>query len=156
MGVSALGLGYEKLRGLQAGFEADVALPAEEGFVAPVFGQLHGLMDTFFVGDEVLLGGLLGGSGGETVRLKGWDHGGRDCGEVGEEGPGGEGVGRSGAQHLLGETCVMTREISQVRIIGSIDYVGPEGYTGSIVYIAFYYLSLLLLFFFVTMYIVLR
>jgi len=130
VGVSAIGLGDEKLRGLQAGFEADVALPAEEGLVAPVFGELHGLVDAFFVGDEVLLGGLLGGGGGETVRLEGRAHGGRGGGEVGEEGPGGEGVGRSGAQHRRGETCVMTWKISRwVRINGSIDYVGPRFYT---------------------------
>ncbi len=93
MGISTLGLRDEKLGGFEAGFEADISLPAEEGLVAPVFGELHGLMDAFFVGDEVLLGGLFGGSGGETMRLEGWGHGDRGGGEMGEENPGGEGVG---------------------------------------------------------------
>jgi len=54
-------LGDEKFGGLEARFETDIALSSEEGFVAPGFGELHGLMDAFFVGDEVLFG--LGGHG---------------------------------------------------------------------------------------------
>ncbi len=39
--VASFGLFYEEVGGFEAGAEADVALAAEEGFVAPGFGELH-------------------------------------------------------------------------------------------------------------------
>ena len=51
MCVSPVRLGDEELGGLEAGFEAHVALAAKEGFVAPGLGKGHGLVHPLFVSD---------------------------------------------------------------------------------------------------------